>query len=97
MLFECMLGCQPPRCPWDKESSDVPEVYNWFGRAEQVWKGAHTSISRAAGRCKQFADRHQREVPTLQVGIESGSPHWTSKCNYLHVSCLLGISDLSVQ
>lgn len=43
------------------------------GIAEQVWEGAHTSISRAVDRFKQFADRSRREAP-----VWAGDRVWLS-------------------
>lgn len=44
MLFECVLACQLPLCPWGTIPNNVPRVDDWFIRAEQVWKEAHTQI-----------------------------------------------------
>lgn len=49
-LLECVR--QPPLCPWDGKPTKVPEVNDWYRRVEQVWEGAHTSISRAVVRFK---------------------------------------------
>lgn len=67
MPFECVLGHQPPLCPWDGENVDIPTLDNWFQRAEEVWETAHTTVSRAMRRFKRNADRHRREVPEFQA------------------------------
>lgn len=53
----------PLLCSWDGEFTDIPEIDNLYRQAELVWEGAHTSISRAVGRFKRFADQQWRETP----------------------------------
>uniref|UniRef100_A0AAY4CXQ7 Integrase catalytic domain-containing protein n=1 Tax=Denticeps clupeoides TaxID=299321 RepID=A0AAY4CXQ7_9TELE len=66
--FECVLGRQPPLCPWDRSPSEVSRVDDWFRRTERVWEGAHCNIQRAVLRFTKQADRRRRDAPVLKAG-----------------------------
>lgn len=61
-LFECVLGHQPPLCPWDTTPTDVPAVDEWLRRAERVWEGAHTNI------CRDISRFTEQDAPNYKVG-----------------------------
>lgn len=66
--FQCVLGFQPPLCPWIPSSTEVQAVDDWFRRAERVWEDTHVQIGRAIRRQKSAADRRRRDAPEYQPG-----------------------------
>lgn len=66
--FQCVLGYQPPLCPWDPTKSDIPVIDDWFRRAERVWELTHLQISRAVRQQKLHSDRRRGDTPEYQPG-----------------------------
>lgn len=54
--FECALEHQPPLCPWDATSTNVPAADDWFKKAERVWEGVHKNIRQAVSGFPKQAD-----------------------------------------
>ncbi|KAK3545165.1 hypothetical protein QTP70_001783 [Hemibagrus guttatus] len=67
--FQCILGYQPPLCPWSAEPSEAPTVDHWFRESERVWESAHVHLQRTVRRQKVKADVHHRDAPLYHTGL----------------------------
>ena len=66
--FQCVLGRQPPLCPWHPDQTGIQAVDDWFRRAERTWQQTHTQLRRAVQRQKIQADRHRTPAPIYRPG-----------------------------
>ncbi|KAK3561329.1 hypothetical protein QTP86_030628 [Hemibagrus guttatus] len=85
MLFQCVLGYQPPLFPWSGEPSDVPAVEEWSCLSQEVWERTHVRLQRAVRRERIQANQRHRPHPPYRVGQRA----WLSTRNLkLKLPCL---------